>query len=133
MLEYQDILIVFLSALGLMIIGNILESNGTLKSSNYRHQRIDVLTLAYFTLFCVMIFAFVRLVIRFFVFMQIKIGNGELFLVKLLQAREQAVFYGCWIMMVIGFGIIFFLGKDAILKDFKWTDAVYTVQKTFSR
>jgi len=51
--------------------------------------------------------------------MQIKIGNGELFLVKFFQAHEQAAVYGCWIMMVIGFGIIFFLGKDDILKSLK--------------
>jgi len=116
-------LMVFLSALGLLIIGaiigNILESNGTLKAVTIGPQRINVVTLAYFALFCVMIFAFVQLVVRFFVFMQIKIGNGELFLIKIFQAHEQTMVYGFWIMMLIGFGIIFILGKDDILKDFQ--------------
>jgi len=116
-------LMVFLSALGLSIIGaiigNILESNGTLSAATIGPKGINAITLAQFALFCVMIFAFVPLVVRFFIFMQIKIGNGELFLVKLFQAHEQAIVYGCWIMMVIGFGIIFFLGKDDILNDLR--------------
>jgi hypothetical protein len=116
-------LIVFLSALGLLIIsaiiGNILESNGTLDAATIGPKGINVVILAQFALFCVMIFAFVPLVVRFFIFMQVKIGNGELFLVKLFQAHEQAIIYCFWIMMVIGFGIIFSLGKDDILKDFQ--------------
>lgn len=51
--------------------------------------------------------------------MQIKIGNGEFFLIKWFQAQEQTVVYGFWSMMVIGFGVIFFLGKDDILKSLK--------------
>jgi hypothetical protein len=42
---------------------------------------------------------------------------GNLFLVKFFQSHEQAIVYSCWIMMIIGFGIIFFLGKDGILED----------------
>jgi hypothetical protein len=116
-------LIVFLSALGLLIIsaiiGNILESRGTLDAMTIGPKGINAMTVATFLSFCVMIFALVPLVVRFFVFMQIKIGNGELLLVKLFQAHEQAIVYGGWIMMVIGFGIIFILGKDDILKDFQ--------------
>jgi hypothetical protein len=51
--------------------------------------------------------------------MQIKIGNGEFVMVKFFQAHEQGIVYGFWIMMVIGFGIIFSLGRDDILNDFK--------------
>ena len=116
-------LIVFISALGLLIIGaiigNILEFKGSLSAVTIGPKGINALTLAYFALFCVMIFAFVPLVVRFFIFMQIKIGNGEFCLVKFFQAHELAIVYGFWIMMVIGFGIIFSLGKDDILKDFK--------------
>ena len=114
-------LIVFLSALGLSIIGaiigNILESNGTLDAATAGPKGINVVILVQCALFCVMIVAFVPLVVRLFIFMQVKIGNGELSLVKVFQAHEQAIVYGFWIMMVIGFGIVLSLGKDDIHKD----------------
>jgi hypothetical protein len=66
-----------------------------------------------------MAFAIVPLAIRLFIVMQIKIDNREFFLIKWFQAHEQAVVYGCWSMMVIGFCIIFFLAKDDILKSLK--------------
>jgi hypothetical protein len=34
--------------------------------------------------------------------MQIKIGNGELFLIQWLQAHEHGVIYGLWSFFVIG-------------------------------
>jgi hypothetical protein len=53
-------LIVFLSALGLSIIGaiigNILESNGTLSTETIGFKGINAVTLVYFALFCVMLF-----------------------------------------------------------------------------
>ena len=116
-------LMVFLSALGLLIIGaiigNILESNGTLGAATIGPKGINAVKLAYFALFCVMAFSIVPLVVRFFISMQIKIGNGEFFLIKWFQAHEQTVVYGFWSMMVTGFGIIFFLAKDDILKSLK--------------
>jgi hypothetical protein len=116
-------LIVFLSAFGLLIIGaivsNNLESKGTLSAVTIGARGINVLTLASFVLFCVMAFSFVPLVVRFFIYMQIKIGNGEFVMVKFFQAHEQGIVYGFWIMMVIGLGIIFSLGWDDILKDFQ--------------
>jgi hypothetical protein len=115
-------LIVFLSALGLMIIGsivgNILESKGILNAATIGAKGIIAWKLAYFVLFCVMAFAFVPVVVRLFISLQIKIGNGEFFLIKFFQAHEQAIVYGFWIFMVIGFGIIFALARDDILKDF---------------
>ena len=33
--------------------------------------------------------------------------------------HEKAIVYGAWIMLVIGFGIIFTLGGDDVLNDFK--------------
>jgi hypothetical protein len=65
-------LIVFLSVLGLLIIsaiiGNILEFNGTLGEAMIGPKGINVVVLAIFALFCVMIFTFVPLIIRFFIF-----------------------------------------------------------------
>jgi len=51
--------------------------------------------------------------------MQLKIGNGEFFFIKWVQAHEQAIVYGCWSMMVIGIFIIVTLAKDDILKSLK--------------
>jgi hypothetical protein len=116
-------LIVFLSALGLMvigsIIGNMLESRGTLSTITIGVNGINAIKLAYFALFCVMAFSFIPLVVRFFIYMQIKIGNGEFFLIKFFQTHEQGIVYCFWIFMVIGFAIILTLGRDDILKDFK--------------
>lgn len=116
-------MIVFLSALGFIItgsiLGNLLEPNETLFEVTIGSKEISALKLAFFLLFCVMIFAFVPLVVRFFIYMQVKIGNQEFFLVKFIQLHERSIVYGAWIMMLIGFGIIFSLGKDDILNDFK--------------
>ena len=116
-------LVVFLSALGLTIVGsivgNILESRGTLSAATIGANGINAWKLVFFVLFCVMAFSIVPLVVRFFITMQIKIGNGEFFLIKFFQTHEKAIVYGFWIMMVIGFGIIFSLARDAILQDFK--------------
>jgi hypothetical protein len=47
-----------------------------------------------FVLFCVLGFSIVPLAIRVCIFMQIKIGNAELFLVRFLQTHEQSVVFG---------------------------------------
>jgi hypothetical protein len=82
------------------IIGNILESNGTVKALS--PKGIAVVKMFYFALFCVLGFSMVPLAIRFFIAMQIKIGNEELFLVKWLRAHEQGFVFGVWIMFIIG-------------------------------
>jgi hypothetical protein len=47
--------------------------------------------------------------------MQIKIGNGEFFLIKWFKAHERAVVYGFWGFMLIGLAIIFSLVKPTDL------------------
>jgi len=77
---------------------------------------IAMLTI-YFALFCATAFSLVPLAIRFFIIMQIKIGNGEFFLIKWIQAHEQAVIYGFWIFFVIGLCIAMPAAiKDVFLK-----------------
>ena len=116
-------LIVFLSAFCMVligsIIGTILESSGTASAPTIGIKGIDPIKVAFFALFCVMSFSFVPLAVRFFIFMQIKIGNGEFILVKYFQEHEKTIVYGFWIMIIIGFGIIFSVGKGDILNDFK--------------
>jgi len=97
-------LIVFVSAFGLLIvsavIGNILESNGTLKA--HSPKGIAAGKVFYFALFCVLGFSIVPLALRFFISAQIKIGKAEFFLIKWLQAHEQGFIFGIWIMFIIG-------------------------------
>jgi hypothetical protein len=111
-------LIIFCSSLALMIVGSvigtILESNGILNAEKIGPRGTTAITVAYFVLFCIMGFAIVPLVVRLFIVMQLKIGNGELILIKWLQAHEQGVVYGCWGMMVTAICVIYFLAKDDI-------------------
>jgi len=99
-------LIILASAFGLIIVGaivgGIMESHGTFTEETIGPKGITVIQIIYFILFCIMGFALVPIVIRYFIAMQIKIGNGELFLIKWLQAHEQGVIYGFWSLFVIG-------------------------------
>jgi hypothetical protein len=98
------------------IVGNILESNGTLSQKKLGPRGTAAIAAAYLAVFCVMAFAIVPLAVRFFIAMQVRIGNGEFALIQWFQAHEQAVVHGFWGMMVIGICIIYFLAKDDILK-----------------
>lgn len=99
-------LIILVVAFGLVIagavIGNILESSGKFRSESFGPWGITALKIFFFSLFCIMGFAAVPLLIRVFIILQIKVGNGEFFLVKFMQAHEPAVVYGVWAMCVIG-------------------------------
>jgi len=99
-------LIILASAFGLIIVGaivgGIMESQGTLTKETIGPKGITAIQLIYFTLFCIMGFALVPIVIRYFIVMQIKIGNEELFLIQWLQTHEHAVVYGFWSLFVIG-------------------------------
>ena len=116
-------LIILGSSFALMVIGsivgNILESNGTLNADKIGPRGSAAITSAYLALFCVMAFAIVPLAVRLFIVMQLKIGNGEFVFIKWFQTHEQAVVYGFWSMMVIGICIIYFLARDDILKSLK--------------
>lgn len=48
-------------------------------------------------------FTIIPLFIKLFIFMQVKIGHGELFPIKWLQAHETAVIYGIWAFLIVGF------------------------------
>jgi hypothetical protein len=116
-------LIIFISAFSLTIVGsiisNILVSSGTFIDPKIGPDGLSLWHLIYFALFCVMGFSIIPLAVHLFIFMQVKIGNGEFFFVRFFRENERAIVYGCWIMMIIGFAIIFSLGKDDVLSDFK--------------
>jgi hypothetical protein len=109
--------IVFFSALGLIvvsaIIGNILETQGILNKEMLGSKGVTAVLGFYFVLFCVMAFSLVPLALRFFLNMQVKIGNAEFVLIRWLQAHEQSVVLGFWGVIVIGLIIIFSLVKPS--------------------
>jgi len=84
MYEYKNIHNNFSSSFGLIIlgaiIGGILESSGTVTRETLGSKEITILLMIYFALFCIGAFALVPLVLRLFIVMQIKIGNGGFFL-----------------------------------------------------
>jgi hypothetical protein len=112
-------LLVFVSAFGLTIIssvtGNILESEGVLTAESLGPEGIEAVMSFYFLMFIIMTFSLVPLVIRFFIKMQIKIGNGEFFLIKWFQTHERCIVYGFWGLIIVGFVIIFSLVEPADL------------------
>ncbi len=109
----------FFGSLGLIIIsaviGNILESKGIVTKEILGPSGIIAVVIFYFTLFCIMAFSLVPLVLRFFLKMQVKIGNQEVALIRWLQNHEQSVVFGFWGFIVIGLIIIFSLVKTSDL------------------
>lgn len=114
-------LIAFLGAFGLMIvaaiIGNVLESKGILTRENLGPRGLVAAMGIFFALFCLICFTIVPLALRFFIAGQIKIGNGQLAVIKWLQAHENAVVLAAWGFFILGLVIIYVLAKDQILKD----------------
>jgi len=97
----------------------ILEPKGTLDEKKIGRRGTAAITAAYLALFCVMAFAIVPLVVRLFIVMQQRIGNGKYIFITWFQAHEQAVVYGCWGVMALVICIICFLARDEILKSLR--------------
>ena len=99
-------LIIFVSAFALMLLSdaifNILESNGVLTKLTIGSRDVSPCTIFQFAMFCVLGFSIWPLAVKLFIFLQIKIGNAELPLVKFLQSHEQAFVYGVWCMLILG-------------------------------
>lgn len=111
--------VLFFGTLGLIIvsaiIGNILEAKGILTKEMLGSKGVTTVISFYFALFCVLAFSLVPLALRFFINMQVKIGNAELVIIRWLQAHEQSVVYGFWGVIVVGLIIIFSLVKPGDL------------------
>ncbi len=111
--------VLFFGALGLIIvsaiIGDILEAKGILTKEMLGSKGVTTVLAFYFALFCMLVFSLVPIALRFFLNMQVKIGNAEFVLIRWLQAHEQSVVYGFWGLIVIGFIIIFLLVKPGDL------------------
>jgi hypothetical protein len=101
------------------VIGKLLESSGVLTKESMGPKWIAVVAAFFFSLFCVMAFSLVPLVLRAFISMQIRIGNGGLFLVKWISGHERAVVYGIWGLFLTGLVIIVVLAREDILKQLR--------------
>jgi len=97
-------LIIFIATLviliGSAIIGNILESNGTF--GRLGPNAICAVKAFYFTLFCILVLSLIPLVLSYFISAQMKIGNGDVFLIKWLQVHEKGIVFGFWALCVMG-------------------------------
>ena len=106
-------LIILASSFGLLIlwavVGGMLESHGV---------KIDpkIVTIISFILFLAIGFTMVPLMIKLFICGQIKIGNGELSLVKFLRAHEQTVVYCVWGFYLAGLIYLLPLIKEDLFK-----------------
>ena len=114
-------LIAFLAAFGLTIIaaiiGNVLESKGILTREKMGPRALLTVYGVFFGLFCLICVTLIPLVIRLCSSGQIKIGNGEVAVIKWLQQHENAVVIGLWAFFFFGLFIIFALARDQILKN----------------
>jgi hypothetical protein len=84
------------------IVGNLLESSGTLSEEAVRYKGQNMVQFAFFLLFVLLCFTIIPFAIKLFIFLQIKIGHGEFFMIKWLQAHQQKVIYALWGLLFIG-------------------------------
>ena len=106
-------IIIFASSLGLLvlwaIVGGILESRGV---------TVDPATVkaVSFILFLILGFTIVPLMIRLFILGQIRIGHGDLAIIKFLRAHERTIVYCIWGLYLIGLIYLLPLIKRDIFK-----------------
>ena len=118
-MPYKPFLIIFVSTFALLvlssIVGNVLESSGTLGKLTPR--QITSVKVFYFALFCVLGFSLVPLVLRLVITMQARIGNADLLIVRFLQSHEKGVVYSFWALFLIGLSIALpYAIKDGFFK-----------------
>ncbi len=84
------------------IAGNLLESSGALSEDAVRYKGQNMVQFAFFILFLLLCFTIIPFVIKLFIFLQIKMGHGEFFMIRWLQAHQQQVIYVLWGLLFIG-------------------------------
>jgi hypothetical protein len=101
------------------VIGNMLESLGVITKENIGRTGTFVVLSFYFALFGVLSFSLVPVLLKTFITMQIRIGNGELNLIKWVREHERGVVYGVWGLFGAGLFIAFALARDEVLRQLK--------------
>jgi hypothetical protein len=94
--------IIAAATLGLFILSAVLNGIFGFDQKIVDPQIKTAAQVIYFILFLILCFSVVPLFIKLFITGQIKIGNGEVALIKLLRENEKVVVYGIWTFMVIG-------------------------------
>lgn len=111
----------FLAALGLMlataILGNVLEAKGMVTRGMLGPEGMAAVFVLFMGLFCLVCLTLIPLVVRVFIKGQIRIGNGELTVIKWLREHENAVVLAFWGLYVVGAILIYILAKDEILRE----------------
>jgi len=111
----------FLAALCLMlataILGNVLESKGMVTRGMLGPEGMAAVLVLFMGLFCLVCLTLIPLVVRVFIRGQIRIGNGELTVIKWLREHENAVVLAFWGLYVVGAILIYILAKDEILRE----------------
>ena len=84
------------------IVSGFLESSGTFDVHSIDPKIRTAMKVFYFSVFLAIGFSFVPLMLKLFIFAQVKIGNGEFFAVKFLRQHERKVVCCVWGMFVLG-------------------------------
>ena len=99
------------------IINGILESRSIIYAERISPELLTAINVFYFILFLAIGFTIMPLMLKFFIWGQIKIGHGELSIIKWLVTNENAVVYGFWGFCLLGLLIALPLSiKDGFFK-----------------
>jgi hypothetical protein len=119
-MDTRFFIIIAASSFGLMvlsaIVGNVLESMGVLTKENIGRTGTVIVLSFYFTLFCILAFSLVPVLLKAFVAMQVRIGNGEHALIRWVREHERGTVFTVWGLFTAGLLIAFTLARQDILK-----------------
>lgn len=105
----RPFLIILGVSFGLLILGSIagsiLQSTLKLTTDQLGPGWVRVIKLTCLALFGVIGFSLVPVALNWFVAMQVKIGNGELVVIRWLSAHLRQVVYAVWGLFAVGLAI----------------------------
>ncbi len=95
----------FVAMIALSVLGGVLEARHALDDPELAKVAGPVAGAVFVALFLLLGFAVVPLMIRVFLVLQTRIGNGALAPIRVLQAHERGVTYGVWAIFASGLAI----------------------------
>jgi hypothetical protein len=109
MLSIKTYVVIFVSAWLIIILvsiaGSAVQSSGAVKDPGLMKLIGLYIKGIFFTSFLIQAFCLLPLVLKLFIFMQIKIGNGGHVLVRALIEHEKAVVYCYWTIWLLGLAV----------------------------
>jgi hypothetical protein len=122
-MDTRPFLILFFISVGSIVIGavigNVLESTGTLSKENLGPKGTAAVMVFFFGMFCLLGFSVVPLFVKAFIAMQIRIGNGERVLIRWAGENMRTIVYAFWAVYGAGLLIVLLLARDEIMKQLK--------------